>query len=65
MRDWVRPASHAVVIGASIGGQTKIPPATAPELPPPDTDFTNLRDEAMGRMVRVAGRSDSGREKVC
>jgi 2-polyprenyl-6-methoxyphenol hydroxylase-like FAD-dependent oxidoreductase len=35
----------------SLLGLSKIPPATAPELPPPDTDYTALRDAVMGQSL--------------
>ncbi|ORX05102.1 hypothetical protein AWC29_11610 [Mycobacterium triplex] len=31
-------------------GRSKIPPAVAPELPPPDTDYTHLRDSVLGKV---------------
>lgn len=37
---------------------SRIPPATSPELPPPDTDYTELRNRALGkgRKTRIAQR---------
>ncbi|MGH3678063.1 MAG: FAD-dependent oxidoreductase [Mycobacterium sp.] len=32
-------------------GRSKIPPAVSPELPPPDTDYSGLRDRVLGKTL--------------